>query len=536
MVFLVLIILIIICLKIRLTRRKNLEKYSYPTKTVSNEIEKESSHLIPIRSYINYLQMCYSSQDLFSEEIKFDFEQEFLNQFKYILNNNQDFLDYLIQSSIKTNNKKILNHLILTQRYNLKNLLKYNNPLINLNICLLTSYEIFQIDHIHHLLSQLYSQLKLKISSGPIDAIEENLSYYSLNQKTILHDQTIEFKSIQLIIHIDGQNNISLNITCLTCDTITQIKEKILYELNLSNKIPLNECKLYLLTNPSSYSSSSSTASSSVPLIRKSLLTQVCLNSNIKYSTTIIDNDSYHETNMLLLNDIDNTNQQVNSWIKLNTLQHYGIYNDGYEFKLFLPNIIKSSSITLFNYLTLSKIHINKINHFEYIHLLNHTYEDIENNSLYENYRLFETKSSIHTILIQFIDYLFQNLIHYDLYLNELIKEYSEIFHIFYGHYIPFILQNISYLFDLSDNQSLHNSFDILANIFHIGCYQQQQLNKYQCVLCVDLIKNQNLENCRLLFTDEIERVRLYYTNLESFIKKQNLLSEYSSTNTVRKI
>jgi hypothetical protein len=169
------------------------------------------------------------------------------------------------------------------------------------------------------------------------------MSYYSLNMNTILHDQSIVFKTIQLIVHIDlnnqNSNDLLLNITCLTCDTISQVKQKILCQLNSFNQISINDCKLYLLTNQScsSSSSSSSTASSSVPLIRKSLLTQVVFNRAIKYSTTTI-NDSYHDQNFLLLNDIDNTNEQLNSCKKLNTLQHYGIITDGYEVKMILSN------------------------------------------------------------------------------------------------------------------------------------------------------------------------------------------------------
>jgi hypothetical protein len=225
----------------------------------------------------------------------------------------------------------------------LKNLFKFNHDFIYFNLCILTSYDVFLINQIHTLLSQLYSQLKLKIHSGPIDAIEQTMTYYSLNMNNILHDHSIAFKTIQLIVHIDENNNQNsndflFNLTCLTCDTITQVKQKILYQLNFLNKISVNECQLYLLTNPSC-SSSSSTASSSVPLIRKSLLTQVFFNRTIKYSTTTTMNDPYHESNILLLNDIDHTNEQINNWKKLNTLQHYGIMTDGYEIKMILPNI-----------------------------------------------------------------------------------------------------------------------------------------------------------------------------------------------------
>ncbi|CAF4564877.1 unnamed protein product, partial [Rotaria sp. Silwood2] len=198
------------------------------------------------------------------------------------------------------------------------------------------------INQIDLLLSNLYSQLKFKIHSGPIDAIEQTISYYSLNIDTILHEHSIRFKTIQLIVHIDlndnNSNDLLFNIACLTCDTISQVKQKILHQFNSLHRISINECKLYLLTKhscstSSSSSSSSSTASSSVPLTRKSMLTKVFYNRTINYSTAII-NDSYRDSHILLLNDIDNTNEQVHNGKKLNTLQHYGIITDGYEVKL----------------------------------------------------------------------------------------------------------------------------------------------------------------------------------------------------------
>jgi hypothetical protein len=115
--------------------------------------------------------------------------------------------------------------------------------------------------------------------------------------------------------------------------------------------ISIKQCQLYLLTNiklnnnscSTSSCSSSTTSSSNVPLAKKSLLTQFFSNRSIKYSTTTTTtttlNDSYKDSIKLLLNDIDNTNEQINHCKKLNTLQHYGILNDGYEFKIILPKI-----------------------------------------------------------------------------------------------------------------------------------------------------------------------------------------------------
>jgi hypothetical protein len=526
-ILIVLLILLVIYLKIRYTQ----QQYLTP-----RDIGKEKIYqYLPIRSYVNYLQFCYTENQLSSNSIiKSDFNQEFLSQFQVLIENNDQLIDYLFQHTIKTKNKRILNHLILIQRYNLKKLFQYHHDFIDFNICLLTFYNLFAINYFHSLFSQLYTQLKSKISSGPIDAIEQTMSYYSLNITTIIHDQSILFKSIQLIIHIDS-NEFSFNVICLTCDTISQVKQKILSQMNLFNKISINECQLYLLTN-SSCSSSSSTASSSVPLIRKSMLTQAIFNRAIKYSTTTI-NDPYRESNNLLLNDIDHTNEQINNWKKLNTLQHYGIVIDGYEMKLILPDTIRSSynycSLSTFNYLILPLSNENIRS--SYIHLLNHTYEEIGHKNPNEIYRLFETKSTIHSVLINLIENLFINLIHNETYLIELIKEYPRIFHMFYAHLIPFSFRNFHCLFDISIEKYLNSSLDILAMIFQIACCQQ---NEQDCSLCMELFNkeniNLNIQNCTLVFADEIQRVRLYYSNLKRCLKNRNLTSEYSSTNTVR--
>ncbi|CAF1004854.1 unnamed protein product [Adineta steineri] len=579
--FIVPIILVIVCLKIRYSKQKYLQRYLY-TNSITPEIEKEkvyqplniSSTSLQIRSYLNYLQLCYYSNHLISNKIQYNIKPNIINQFKFFIENNDQFLNYLFQLSIQLNNKQILNDLVLTQRYNLKKLFQFNHDLIYFNICILTTYDVFLTNPIQSLFSQLYYQLKAKIHSGPIDAIEQTMSYYSLNVNTILHDHSILFKKIQLIVHIDLNNNsndLVLNITCLTCDTISQVKEKILYQLKLLSRTSLNECKLYLLTNHScSSSSSSSTASSSVPLVRKSLLTQVLFNRTIKYSTTTI-NDPYHDSNILLLNDIDNTNENIHNSKKLNTLEHYGIVIDGYELKMILANkqtnfihnsldlrnslqsschycsLSTSDDKILFNYLTTSPFSdtnsftLKEEDRTRYIHLLNHTYEEIGgelghllmDNNHNETYRLFETKSVIHSILINIIEILFTNLIHSDTYLSELIEQYIQFFHIFYAHFIPYVFQNFNCLFDISNDKCLNSSFNILAMIFQRACCQQ---NESKCSLCIELLNNKNysinIQNSTLLFADEIQRVRLYYSNLERTLTNKNKSSEYSSTNT----
>ncbi|CAF3426598.1 unnamed protein product [Rotaria sp. Silwood1] len=582
--FIVLIILLIVSLKIRYAQRKSSQRYFYTNSIMPHAIQKDKlnktinslSTALPIRSYLNYLQVCYYYNHLTFNKTKYNLKQDIIGQFKCFINNNEQFMDYLFQLAIQSNNKIILNNLILTQRYNLKKLLKFNHPFIYFNICILTSYDTFLTNQIHLLLFQLYSQLKFKIYSGPIDAIEQTISYYSLNIDTILHEHSIRYKTIQLIVHIDlndnNSNELLLNITCLTCDTISQVKQKILHQCNSLNQISVNECKLYLLTNhscsTSSSSSSSSTASSSVPLTRKSMLTKALYNRTINYSTAII-NDSYRDSHILLLNDIDNTNEQVNNGKKLNTLQHYGIITDGYEVKLVLSkkqiNDVNNSSNTrntlryschycslstsndkiIFNYLTslpLSNVETCLLyDRTHYIHLLNHTYEEIDgelgnllmNNNCNETFRLFETKSMINSLLMKLIEILFINLIHNDTFLSELMEQYSQVFHQYYGHFIPFIFQNFDCLFDISTNKCLNSSLNILAMIFQVACCQEYEP---ECSLCIELLNNKNsnstIQNCTLLFADEIQRVRLYYSNLEQSLNNRNSSSEYSSTYT----
>ena len=537
-----LLVLLIIYLKIHYTEQKYRQDCLYATRIVPQEIFKEkiySSLFLPIRSYVDYLQMSFAANHFTSNKTNGHINDQLHDSFASFLEKNDQLMDCLTKHSIATNDDKILNNLILIQRYDLKKLFQYDHHLIYFNTCILTSYDFFSSNYLHSLFSQLYSQLKSKILSGPIDAIESNMSYYSLNLNTILHEHSVMFKSIQLIIHIDSNHSYShellINLSCLTSDTISQVKEKLLSQLNLTKKISSDQCSLYLLTH-SSCSSSSSTASSSVPLIRKSLLTQALFNRTIKYSTTTI-NDPYRESNHLLLTDIDNTNEQINQWRKLNTLQHYGIITDGYEMKIILPNLSHTcqycSPVPLFNYLPLS---LSNENHrLDYIHLLNHTYEEIEKKVPSETYRLFETKAAIHSVLVKLIENLFTNPIHDETYLSELIKEHRQIFHMFYGHFIPFILRNLHCLLDISMEKCLNGSLEIVAMIFHIACCQPMEQG---CSLCIELFKNENIDskiqNCTIIFPEEIQRVRVFYSNLERCLKNETLISVYSSTNTVR--
>lgn len=376
----------------RCDQRKSRRRYLYGTGLVPDESEKEayndnlisrtyqklqpietnmidSSPLItvPIRSYINYLQLCYYyysyDPSLFIppyDTPKATLNPEIIDHFQLLFENNDPFIECFSTILLKSNNKRLLNNFMLTQRYHFKKLLKFNNDSIYFNTCILLSYDGFLINQINSLIFQLYYQLKYKIYSGPIDAIEQTCSYYSLNNTTILNDQSTIFNSIQLIVHVDlntSDDLLLLNVTCLTCDTVTQVKQKILNQLKSYKKINpvlINECQLYLLTNvksnnhsfSSSSCSSSTTSSSNVPLSKKSILTQFFFNRANKYSTTTttVSNESYRDSVSLLLNDVDNTNEQINHCKRFNTLQHYGVLNDGYEFKIIVPNKNQSTN------------------------------------------------------------------------------------------------------------------------------------------------------------------------------------------------
>ena len=380
----ILIVLLIVCLRIRCKQRNSRRRYLYGPSIDLHEHEKEPYHdtlnkktyqkvkpmeaiavepaalsPIPLRSYVNYLQLCYYNEfrdQCSSYDIpKMNFKPELIDQFQFLIDNNEHFIESLGKILFKFHNKKILNNLILTQRYHLKKLLQFNNDWIYFDVCILTAYDGFLSNQMTSLLFQLYHQLKFKIRSGPIDVVEPTSSYYSLNSESILHDQSILFSTVQLIVHIEfsvSDDLLLINVACLTCDTISQVKEKILDQISLYKAIPrvsVDECQLYLLTNikssPNSCStsscSSSTTSSSNIPLAKKSLLTQFFSHRTKKYSTTTTTtstlNDSYRDSIVLLLNDVDNTNERMSHCKKLNTLQHYGILSDGYEFKIILP-------------------------------------------------------------------------------------------------------------------------------------------------------------------------------------------------------
>ena len=607
--FVILIILIFVCIRVRCNQRKSRRRYLYGAGMKHHSNDKDPYHdtlksktyqklqtieptmtdslavsTIPLRSYVGYLQYCYyydfSDQSNSYDIPKLIFKKDIIDQFEHLINHHDHFLQSLMTILLKCSNKKLLNSLLLMQRYQLKHFFQFNDDWLFFEICILTAYDGFLTNQMTSLFYQLYYQLKQKIHSGPIDAIEPTSSYYSLNNQTILHDQSILFHPIQILVHIDCQNAddlILIHVTCLTCDTISQVKEKILHQFSLyrpNSRLSIDECQLYLLTNPKSHPnscstsscSSSTTSSSNIPIAKKSLLTQFFSNRSMKYSTTTTTTtliDPYRDAVILLLNDVDNTNEQLNQCKRLNTLQHYGILNDGYELKMILskinslhqsPHLSKSFVSSSIEFIGFSLARTLRSNYFDcqycssdrekffsyltslpivststrfssmeedrirYFHLLNHTYEEISecghllmDNNHSETYRLFETKSIVHSTLINLIETLFNNILHSDTYLSELIEQHSRLLHIFYGHFIPFLLQNLHCLLNIFIEPALKSSFEILSTIFHIACANQS--NERRCSLC--LVTTNNETNLNLVRRNTNEEIVLSMSFVE---------------------
>ena len=353
LLLLLLVILLVLSVQLRLKQQKRLQRYFHANGIDPQQLDKEqlfqnSSPMqritldpsaMPVRSYLDYLQLCYlvhsrNHRVSTMDAVTMNFNQKIVERFQLLIETNDIFVRCLFNSLIKSDSHSLVSNLILTQRFRLSNLLQVNHDVILFHICILTSHQAFLIHRIPALFAQLYSHLKLQIHQGPIDALDPSYTFYSLNYNKLLHEHSLVFKAVHLTVHLDSNENLPLrllNVTCLTCDTISQVKGKILHQFQVFPPYSTSECELYLIINQSC-SSSSSSASSSVPLTRKALYTEVSSHRTMKYSTTIANNDA----NYLLLNDIDTSSEQISDAIKLNTLKHYGILADGYELRMVL--------------------------------------------------------------------------------------------------------------------------------------------------------------------------------------------------------
>ncbi|CAF1193690.1 unnamed protein product, partial [Didymodactylos carnosus] len=406
----VVIILIFICLKMRYEHHKrryvyddnsdNKNKKQYieyrngSTNLIYQQVPLKQSDVIeplynqtitplvsltPIRSYESYLQTYFIRKNQLLNKRRsstsYDTPKHFvcsatddlIEKFQIFLKNEQFILALINILDDDDIGDKLLNTIVLTQHQNIQQFLKiiltfksekkrYN---LYYDIYALISYDYLKT-YVANTYYQLYLILKAKMNSGPCDSVE-NLSYYTLNDRQLLKDTTISFKHIQLCVHIETADDKSydlIHIQCLTCDTITQVKQKLIDQifqcLPYSKRPHYDDFDLILFTtkliaNTSSCSSSSSCSStnSSLPLTRKA----TNVTKHFFFSRNIIPSKHdhhhhHHQQELILLHDIDNTSETSSHMKKLNTLQHYGIVKDGHEFKF---QLIKNNEVTLSN-------------------------------------------------------------------------------------------------------------------------------------------------------------------------------------------
>ncbi|VDK67183.1 unnamed protein product [Anisakis simplex] len=93
-----------------------------------------------------------------------------------------------------------------------------------LSICL---YDDVKENLIGSNLFMLYKALKCQIDKGPVDSITGN-ARYSLNEHKLLREP-VDVKQMQLlIVPLDNFDESPILVRCLTCDTISQLKMKLL--------------------------------------------------------------------------------------------------------------------------------------------------------------------------------------------------------------------------------------------------------------------------------------------------------------------
>ena len=63
--------------------------------SIKPEEKYSPSIILPIRSYLNYLKVCYYSEYSITDKIKLNFQQEIIDQFKYLIENHDEFIEYL---------------------------------------------------------------------------------------------------------------------------------------------------------------------------------------------------------------------------------------------------------------------------------------------------------------------------------------------------------------------------------------------------------------------------------------------------------
>ncbi|XP_071961387.1 plexin-A4-like [Antedon mediterranea] len=140
-------------------------------------------------------------------------------------------------------------------------------------------------DHAGYPLFLLYQAIKYKVWKGPVDAVTQK-SYHSLSIDHLFKD-SVDFEEIKLTVAMDNKGDADMiSVNVLTCDCISQVKEKILDAMYKSRPY------------------SNRPSASSVDLDLRA-----------------------GKHGHLVLSDIDNTSKTVNNWRQLNTLEHFKIRN-----------------------------------------------------------------------------------------------------------------------------------------------------------------------------------------------------------------
>ncbi|XP_055883626.1 plexin-A2-like isoform X2 [Biomphalaria glabrata] len=157
-------------------------------------------------------------------------------------------------------------------------------------------------------LFMLYNAIKQQVSKGPVDAVTSE-ARYSLSEDKLIRQQ-VTFKSIVLHvmdIDVDRCSQPTHQVKVLDCDTISQVKEKILDSMYksapFSSRPPKEELELVLFDLPEWLGEKSS-----IPL---------------KIFPT-------KDTKRMVLSDEDHTTKMENDCKRLNTLSHYKVPDGAY--------------------------------------------------------------------------------------------------------------------------------------------------------------------------------------------------------------
>ncbi|BFZ08936.1 hypothetical protein BsWGS_11975 [Bradybaena similaris] len=316
-------------------------------------------------------------------------------------------------------------------------------------------------------LFMLYGAIKQQISKGPVDAVTSE-ARYSLSEDKLIR-QHINYKATVLYVmdlDVDRCSQPAHPVKVLDCDTISQVKEKILDALYksapFSSRPPKEELDLVLFDHPPEWIVGDK---SQVPL-------------------KMFPNK---DTKRLVLSDEDHTTKSEGDCKRLNTLSHYKVPDGAYvalhpkqtsiynmsimsEKSKFSDNSFYNRSPSLNRSLSPPHVHID-VEGCKFYHLVRH--QDVESNNkegdrgskmVSEIYlpRLLVTKGTLQT----FVDDLFERI-------------FSTAHR---GIALPLA---IKYMFDFLDDQALHHGMG--DEVVHIW-----KSNSLPLRFWVNVIKNPN--------------------------------------------